>query len=227
LRPACVLAALAFLAGCEFLFQLDKVPPEVHLLVPQDSAIVSGDVTLEASALDSIGVTRVEFFVDGAFLDSGAHGGANYTATWSASGQAERSSHTIFARALDPANNVGYSETAHVLVGVRDLDILHSSFTLGARGWLAAPFDAAAGDSVLGEFRVLNAAQLADFFWCDAANFALFQQGQQFTAYDRAQNANSVVVARRTDMAGTYYVVFNNTSTSTRQVWARFLLRRR
>jgi len=197
------------------------------MVAPQDSSIVSGQVSLEASAFDSIGVQKVEFLVDGVLSDSGILSGANYTSTWNTAGLAEHSEHTISARASDLSGNIGYSDTVYVTVGVRDIDILHSSFTVGAHQYRYVPFTAAAGDSVLGDFRVLNSARLPDFFWCDAANLSLFQQGQAFTAFDRQQNAANGTVANQAGGAGQYYLVFNNTATASRSIWARFLLRKR
>ena len=68
----------------------------------------SGTVTLSASASDNVGVTKVEFYVDGALkaTDTSAPYGTSLDSTTLANG-----SHSLVAKAYDAAGNIGTSST--------------------------------------------------------------------------------------------------------------------
>ena len=68
----------------------------------------SGTVTLSASASDNVGVTKVEFYVDGALkaTDTSSPYSASLDSTTLADG-----SHSLVAKAYDAAGNVGTSST--------------------------------------------------------------------------------------------------------------------
>lgn len=93
---------------------LDGDAPQVMLTAPADGDVVSGDVALRADASDAIGIDRVEFLLDGIVLDSDAS--APYTIVWDAT-TATDGVHSLQARAVDLANNVGTS--AAITVDVR------------------------------------------------------------------------------------------------------------
>lgn len=91
----------------------DTVAPTVSVTSPANGATVSGTIAVTASASDNVGVTRVDFFVDGALA------GSDPTAPYSVSVDTTARSngaHAISARALDAANNVGTSSTVTVTV---------------------------------------------------------------------------------------------------------------
>ena len=48
----------------------DSTPPTVSVTNPASGATVSGAVTIDSTASDNVGVTRVDFFVDGVLLSS-------------------------------------------------------------------------------------------------------------------------------------------------------------
>ncbi|HVM17141.1 MAG TPA: Ig-like domain-containing protein [Gaiellaceae bacterium] len=91
----------------------DTTPPTVALTAPADGATVSGTVTLSADASDNVGVSRVEFLVNGAVV--GTATSAPYSVSWDsrtvANGQA-----TIRARATDTAGNTALSDPRSVSV---------------------------------------------------------------------------------------------------------------
>jgi hypothetical protein len=91
----------------------DKTPPTVSLTAPAPGAIVSGAVTLTATASDNVGVTRVEFYVDGALLGSSTT--APYAYSWNSSALAD-GSHTLTAKAYDAVNLVTTSVGVTVTV---------------------------------------------------------------------------------------------------------------
>ena len=80
----------------------DTEPPTVSVTNPADGSTVSGTVTIEADASDNVGVTSVEFFVDG--VSQGTDTTAPYSVTWNtlASGNG---SHSVSATARDAAGN--------------------------------------------------------------------------------------------------------------------------
>jgi hypothetical protein len=214
---------------CPWLFVQDRTPPLVDMLVPEDSAFVSGSVELRAAATDSIGVAHVEFYRSGHLIgtDSVPDGADVYSTLWSTEGLTENSEFVLFARAEDYAGNESYSDSVFVtVVAARDRDIFHGSFTLGAGRYWYVPFDARAGDSVCGGGRVVGGQSLSDFFWCDAANFGRYQAQQSFTAFDRQSGQAEVAVASEVPVAGMYYVVFENAQAPGKTVWARFMVRR-
>jgi hypothetical protein len=72
-------------AGCEWLLGLDTTPPTCQISSPADSSLVNGLVSIAATATDSIGVERVEFYVDGSLV--GTDSSSPYAGSWDASGQ--------------------------------------------------------------------------------------------------------------------------------------------
>lgn len=80
----------------------DTTPPTVSLSAPANGATVSGTATLSASASDNVGVSRVEFYVDGTLVLSDTT--APYSTTWNTT-SAANGSHTLMARAFDAAGN--------------------------------------------------------------------------------------------------------------------------
>jgi outer membrane protein assembly factor BamB len=84
-------------------------PPAVSMTAPSNNAVVSGQVSIQASASDDFGVTRVEFFVDGASIGSDTT--APYQATWDSAG-ASNGAHTIRAVATDTAGQTAQAQVA-------------------------------------------------------------------------------------------------------------------
>ncbi|WP_375770963.1 PHB depolymerase family esterase [Archangium gephyra] len=80
----------------------DTTPPTVNLTAPANGATVSGTVTLTASASDAVGVTRVEFYVDGAL--AGSDSASPFELAWSSTSVAN-GSHALSAKAFDAAGN--------------------------------------------------------------------------------------------------------------------------
>jgi putative cell wall-binding protein/chitodextrinase len=80
----------------------DTTKPSVFITAPLSGAAVSGSVALAAAASDNVGVSRVEFRVDGTLVLSDT--AAPYAATWNAAAAAP-GSHTITATVYDAAGN--------------------------------------------------------------------------------------------------------------------------
>jgi Bacterial Ig domain/Calcineurin-like phosphoesterase len=92
----------------------DTVAPTLSLTAPQTSALVFGTVLLDVSASDNLGVTLVEYFVDG--LQVAADGTApDWDEYWDSTTVLD-GSHVVAARARDAAGNWGWAAGVSVTV---------------------------------------------------------------------------------------------------------------
>lgn len=90
----------------------DTTPPIVAFSTPSAGANVSGTVTLSATATDNLGVTRVEFFADGAPVGNATS--APYSIALNTANLAN-GAHTLTAVAFDAAGNTA-TATLHIAV---------------------------------------------------------------------------------------------------------------
>ncbi|MGB2709917.1 MAG: Ig-like domain-containing protein [Conexibacter sp.] len=104
--------------------QPDSTAPTVSLTAPSNGATVSGSTTISASASDNVGVTKVEFLVDGAVV--GTDTSSPYSVSWNSSNAAATA--TITAKAYDAAGNTKLSSARTVNVS----DVLNPTATLTA-----------------------------------------------------------------------------------------------
>lgn len=95
----------------------DGVPPTVSLTSPADGAIVGGTVTIAASAADNIGVSKVEFYLNPATINTllCTDSMAPYECAWDTTTLAE-GAYTLQAKAIDLSNVEGVSATVTVIV---------------------------------------------------------------------------------------------------------------
>ena len=115
----------------------DTTPPTVSVTSPAGGATVSGTVTINAKASDNVGVTKVEFYIDGTLLSTDTT--SPYSASWNTT-TAANGSHTIAAKAYDAANNVGTSANVSVTVSNSTAQqlIVNPGFETGtATPWVA------------------------------------------------------------------------------------------
>jgi hypothetical protein len=111
----------------------DTVAPAVSA----SSSGSSGTITFHASASDNVGVTKVEFYVDGVLK------GSDSAAPWSYafnSGSVANGGHTLTAKAFDAAGNSTLSAPASFNVSnvtVQQL-VLNGGFESGATSWSAS-----------------------------------------------------------------------------------------
>ena len=96
-------------------------PPSVTITNPANGATVSGTVAVTANASDDIGVTQVEFFVDGGSI--GVDTSAPYSASWNTTGYSD-GSHTVSAVAMDTIGQTG-SDTVNVTVQNSPVVVIH------------------------------------------------------------------------------------------------------
>jgi beta-lactamase superfamily II metal-dependent hydrolase len=91
----------------------DTILPVTSITAPLAGATVSGTTTVTASASDNVGVTKVEFYLDGAlkFTDTTSP----YSWSWDTT-TATNGSHSLTSKAYDAALNVGVSTAVSVTV---------------------------------------------------------------------------------------------------------------
>jgi hypothetical protein len=92
----------------------DTTPPTVSLSAPADAATVNGSISVTANASDAVGVTAVQFRLDGADLGS-ADTTSPYAVTWNTS-NAANGQHTLTAIARDAAGNTATATSVTVTV---------------------------------------------------------------------------------------------------------------
>jgi len=93
---------------------IDTTSPTVSLSSPVAGSVVSGTVTLSATATDAVGVVTVKWFVDNVERASDSDG-APWTRTWN-SLSVPNGLHKIFAKARDAAGNWGTSRVVSITV---------------------------------------------------------------------------------------------------------------
>ncbi|HEX3068969.1 MAG TPA: Ig-like domain-containing protein [Thermoanaerobaculia bacterium] len=91
----------------------DITPPTVSITAPLNGATVVGTVSINATASDNVGVTKVEFYVDGALKSTDTT--SPYSYSWDSTSVAN-GSHALTAKAYDAALNVGTSIAVNVTV---------------------------------------------------------------------------------------------------------------
>ena len=94
-------------------------PPTVSITNPANGALINtSSVNVTANATDDIGISKVEFYVDGA-LKSPADTTSPYSYPWSTTGLT--GSHTISAKAYDTINQASSPQTITVTVDLNAL----------------------------------------------------------------------------------------------------------
>jgi hypothetical protein len=106
--PSC--AASAYVSGT---LVSDNVPPTVSVTAPIDGSTVSGNTTITANASDNVGVTKVEWYLDGSL--QGSTTSSPYSFTWNTR-NASNGSHQITSKSYDAAGNMGTSTAITVTV---------------------------------------------------------------------------------------------------------------
>ncbi|WP_239031628.1 Ig-like domain-containing protein [Geomonas diazotrophica] len=92
----------------------EMVPPVVGITSPSASATVTGSVAVWVSAVDNVGVSNVELYVNGNLLASG--NSAPYAFNWPTASLAP-GQYTLTAKAYDAAGNVGTAEEVVYVAG--------------------------------------------------------------------------------------------------------------
>lgn len=91
----------------------DTTPPSVSISVPANNSSVSGTIAITANASDNVGVTKVEFYVNGGLQVTTTT--APYTFSWNTS-SLSNGTYSLTAKAYDAANNSTTSSAVSVAV---------------------------------------------------------------------------------------------------------------
>jgi hypothetical protein len=175
----------------------DTAVPSVILTSPANGAVVSGSVSLTATAADNVGVVGVQFKLDGSNLGS-EDTSAPYSRTWTTTVQ-QSGSHTLTAVARDAAGNTATAVTVTVTVNNADTTPPTVSLTAPANGAKvvgALTVKASASDNVgvAGVTFLRNGVALGPED--TSAPYSIIVQT------DYTQNGTSTLVARARDAAG-------------------------
>lgn len=106
-----LLLFITIASGCS---PRDTSPPQVYITQPQDGQNVSGIINVQAVAIDSSGISKVEFYIDN--TNVGEDRLAPYEYSWDTDTLQNNSQHTIKAKAYDIAGNLGESSIVTVTV---------------------------------------------------------------------------------------------------------------
>jgi beta-lactamase superfamily II metal-dependent hydrolase len=91
----------------------DTTAPTTSITTPASGATVSGTTSVTASASDNVGVTKVEFYVDGVLKSTDTT--SPYSWSWDTT-TATNATHSLTSKAYDAANNAGTSAAVSVTV---------------------------------------------------------------------------------------------------------------
>jgi hypothetical protein len=91
----------------------DTTPPTTSITAPSNGTTVSGTTNVTATASDNVGVTRVEFLLDGALQSTDTS--SPYAWSWNTASVAN-GVHVLVSKAYDAANNFGTSVSVSVTV---------------------------------------------------------------------------------------------------------------
>jgi len=91
----------------------DTTAPAVSVTAPTGGSTVSGSVSVTAAASDSVGVSKVEFYVNGALQATDT--ASPYSFSWNTTSLSD-GSYTLTAKAYDAAGNMGTSSNVSVTV---------------------------------------------------------------------------------------------------------------
>ncbi len=91
----------------------DTIPPTVSILSPASGATVAGVVPITASASDDVGVTRIDYLLDGGILAVTSPPATRFT--WDTTTVTD-GAHTLTVKAYDAAGNSGASAAVTVTV---------------------------------------------------------------------------------------------------------------
>jgi hypothetical protein len=126
----------------------DTIPPTVSISNPLSSTSVQGTINIQGTATDNVGVTRIEFYVDGNLVSTAFT--SPFSFSWNTT-TAANGTHTIVVKAYDAANNVGQSS--------RSVNV-SNPVVVTAQGLAVSIVSPTNGTSVTGHSLTVSAATL-------------------------------------------------------------------
>ncbi len=182
----------------------DTTTPTVSMTAPGTNSTLSGTVTISATASDNVGVSKVEFYKDGALLYAGNV--APFSYSWNTM-SVSNGSYSLLAKAYDNSGNIGQSSSVAVtvnnavadttapLVNTFSMPATASSLTVPVTG-LAAGDDMAVSGYMVTESAAAPAAGAAGWSASAPASFTFSAAGSK-TAYAWAKDGAGNVSAAK------------------------------
>jgi hypothetical protein len=100
---------------------IDSVPPSTSLASPTGGSILTGSVTLTATATDNVSVSQVTFLVNGQQVGTGTNSsGSTYSLIWNSASIAD-GTYQVTVKAIDEAGNSATSGPATVYIANHNL----------------------------------------------------------------------------------------------------------
>lgn len=176
----------------------DTEAPVTSITSPAAGTTVSGVVVVQASATDDVGVSKVEFHLDGALQATDTS--APYEWSWDTK-SAANGSHTLSSKAFDAAGNIGTSSGVGVTVS-NDTTAPVTSISSPAAGATISgttPVTASASDAVGvtkvefyldGVLKATDSTSPYEWSW-DTTTVANASYGLSSKAYDAAGNVGT------------------------------------
>lgn len=199
----------------------DTTKPTVNFSSPANNAAVSGVVTATAAASDDVGVTKVEFSLDGSLKMTDVAAPYNYSFD---SKTLSNGNHTLAAKAYDAAGN---NSSTTITVNVQNTDTTPPSAPTGLNATAAnattvnlrwnASTDPGLSASGVAKYNVLRdgvvIAQVNTTTYSDTSATADTNYTYAVQAIDAAGNvsANSSTATAKTPSANTTDLLFNGT----------------
>lgn len=106
---------------------VDTIPPSVSITSPANNATVSGTIQVQGSATDNVGVTKIQFYIDGQLVSSAAS--SPFSFSWNTT-SAANASHTLAVHAYDAAGNVGSASLNVTVSNTTVVDITPPTVTI-------------------------------------------------------------------------------------------------
>jgi len=180
----------------------DTTAPTTSITAPSNAATVSGTTSVTASASDNVGVSRVDFLLDGVVQASDAT--SPYSWSWNTTSSAD-GAHALTSKAYDAAGNVGTSSAVNVTVSNNGPDTIAPTApaltATGGKSKISLSWSGATDNVGVTGYQVLRAssasgpfAQIATTTSTSYSDSGL-SRGQQFwyqvTASDAAGNVSA------------------------------------
>lgn len=114
--------------------------PTASVTNPAEGGLVVGTINLTATANDNLGVTQVQFFVDGASVGTDTTAGDGWSVSWNSASVGD-GAHSVTATATDTIGQTGSDSNNFTVDNVTDVAVhsgsLTSSKTLATKNWKA------------------------------------------------------------------------------------------
>ena len=102
------------LIACELPVDVDQEPPTINILNLVSGMTVQDSILIQVEVSDNRGVTRVEFWIDSALVNTDNESPWEYI--WITIGYEKGSQHSLFIQASDSSGNVGISDKIQLLI---------------------------------------------------------------------------------------------------------------